>query len=232
MRATRTADPYRDTDVIDARAPRFNQATIGTLAAVAFLADQPVLIGLLALQFIVGLRFGRRWCLPCVFYFEIIQPRVGEGEIEDARPPRFANILGAVFLSASTIAHIAGLEAMGWALAVIVAALALLAATTGLCVGCEIYKFIARARGIRPGRVDSIDLADLRTAHGGHVVVEFTHPLCTGCRELAEKLTQAGHRLVQIDVSKNPELARKYHVSVVPSAFAVGPTGRVEQRLA
>ncbi|MGH2787683.1 MAG: DUF4395 family protein [Actinomycetota bacterium] len=229
---TRTADPYRDTDVIDARAPRFNQATIGTLAAVAVLADQPVLIGLLALQFIVGLRFGRRWCLPCVFYFEIIQPRVGEGEIEDARPPRFANILGAVFLSASTIAHIAGLEAMGWALAAIVAALALLAATTGLCVGCEIYKFIARARGIRPGRVDAIDLADLRTAHDGHIVVEFTHPLCTGCRELAEKLTQAGHRLVQIDVSKNPELARKYHVSVVPSAFAVGPTGLVEQRLA
>ena len=31
----RTADPYRDTDVIDARAPRFNQAVIGLLALVA-----------------------------------------------------------------------------------------------------------------------------------------------------------------------------------------------------
>ena len=30
----RTADPYRDLDVIDSRAPRFNQATIGLLAAV------------------------------------------------------------------------------------------------------------------------------------------------------------------------------------------------------
>jgi hypothetical protein len=30
--ATRTAHPYRDTDVIDSRAPRFNQAAIGLLA--------------------------------------------------------------------------------------------------------------------------------------------------------------------------------------------------------
>jgi hypothetical protein len=29
------ADPYRDLDVIDSRAPRFNQATIGALSALA-----------------------------------------------------------------------------------------------------------------------------------------------------------------------------------------------------
>lgn len=33
----RLADPYRDTDVIDSRAPRFNQATIGVLSLVAVL---------------------------------------------------------------------------------------------------------------------------------------------------------------------------------------------------
>jgi len=33
----RSADPYRDTEVIDSRAPRFNQAFIGTLALVAVL---------------------------------------------------------------------------------------------------------------------------------------------------------------------------------------------------
>jgi hypothetical protein len=35
MKRMRMADPYRDTDVIDARAPRFNQAVIGSLALVA-----------------------------------------------------------------------------------------------------------------------------------------------------------------------------------------------------
>ncbi len=33
----RTADPYRDLDVIDSREPRFNQSVIGTLALAAFL---------------------------------------------------------------------------------------------------------------------------------------------------------------------------------------------------
>jgi hypothetical protein len=32
-----TAHPYDDTDVIDARAPRFNQAVVGILAAIALL---------------------------------------------------------------------------------------------------------------------------------------------------------------------------------------------------
>jgi Domain of unknown function (DUF4395)/Thioredoxin len=228
----RSADPYLDTDVIDARAPRFNQATIGTLAAVAVIAEWPWLIALLALQFVVGLTFGRRWCLPCVFYFEVVQPRIGEGAVEDARPPRFANIVGAVFLSASTVAYVVGFETLGWVLAGIVATLALLAAITGLCVGCEIYKLLARARGIKSGRVADIDLADLGVSPNGSIVVEFTHPLCTGCRELAEKLRGAGHELVLVDVTERAELARKYHVSVVPSAFAIGPSGRVEQRLA
>ena len=31
----RTAHPYRDLDVVDARAPRFNQATVGIVSLVA-----------------------------------------------------------------------------------------------------------------------------------------------------------------------------------------------------
>jgi hypothetical protein len=129
----RTADPYRDLDVIDSRAPRFNQATIGVLAALAVATGWWWLLGLLGLQLLVGLTFGRRFCLPCLAYFELVQPRFGEGTLEDARPPRFANLVGAVFLAAATVAYAAGLGA-------IVAALALLAAATGFCTGCEAYK--------------------------------------------------------------------------------------------
>src|SRR5881409_239402 len=109
----RLADPYRDTAVIDSRAPRFNQATIGTLALVAALLGWGWLAGLLALQLVVGLVFGRRFCLPCLAYFELVQPRVGEGPLEDSRPPRFANLVGAVFLTAATAAHAAGLATAG-----------------------------------------------------------------------------------------------------------------------
>jgi hypothetical protein len=86
--------------------------------------------------------------VPCVFYFEVLQPRFGEGPIEDARPPRFANTIGAVVLGSASLAHAVGLPALGWALGLLVAALALFSATTGFCVGCEAYKLLARFRGI------------------------------------------------------------------------------------
>jgi uncharacterized protein DUF4395/thioredoxin family protein len=228
----RTADPYRDLDVIDARAPRFNQATIGSLALVAVLVDWWPLLALLALQLVVGLTLGRRYCLPCLAYFELVQPRVGEGPLEDSRPPRFANMIGVLVLGAASLAHVAGLAALGWALGILVAALALLAAATGLCAGCEIYKLGARIRGIRSHRLDRIDAADVGAAADGDVVVEFTHPLCAGCRELEERLRAAGRRVVTIDVSAHPELARKYGIAVVPTAVAVGPGGTVTKRLA
>jgi hypothetical protein len=136
----RAADPYRDLDVIDTRAPRFNQATIGLLAALAVVMGWWWLLALLALQLAVGLTLGRRYCLPCLAYFELVQPLFGEGRLEDSRPPRFANKVGIVFLSAAAVAWAAGFETAGAVLGTLVAALAILAAATGFCAGCEAYK--------------------------------------------------------------------------------------------
>jgi Domain of unknown function (DUF4395) len=140
MGPMRAADPYRDLDVIDSRAPRFNQATIGLLSAVAVATGAWWLLGVLALQLAVGLTFGRRYCLPCLAYFEIVQRIFGEGPLEDARPPRFANMVGAVFLGAAALACALGFATVGAVLGGIVTALALLAAVTGFCTGCEAYK--------------------------------------------------------------------------------------------
>ena len=145
----RAAHPYLDTSVIDARAPRFNQAVIGLLSLVAVTAGPWWLLALLAAQLAIGLTFGRRWCLPCVAYFELVQPRLGEGPLEDARPPRFANVVGAVVLTAASVAFAAGAESAGTVLGALVAGLALLAAATGLCVGCEAFKVGYRLTGRR-----------------------------------------------------------------------------------
>src|SRR3954468_6494253 len=131
------ADPYRDLAVIDSRAPRFNQAVVGVVSLVAVLTGWWWLLALLALQLALGLTLGRRWCLPCVAYFQLVQPRIGEGELEDARAPRFANMMGFGVLTAAAVAHAAGVHALGTALAVLVSVLALLAAATGFCTGCE-----------------------------------------------------------------------------------------------
>jgi Domain of unknown function (DUF4395) len=227
----RTARPYDDLDVIDARAPRVNQAVVGGLSLLAIILGAEWLPALLAIQLVVGLTLGRRFCLPCLMYFELIQPRFGEGPIEDARPPRFANIIGAGFLGAATVAFVLGAPAAGWVLTGIVAALALLAAITGLCVGCEMYRLSARLRGISTRRVPWIDPADAAVGSAGGVV-EFTHPLCSECREWEKRLTGEGRPPVLVDVSKRPELARKYGVAVVPTIVAVRADGTVIERLA
>ena len=136
----RLADPYRDLDVIDSRAPRFNQTVVGILSAVAVVTGWWWLLALLAVQLGIGLVFGRRYCLPCLAYFELVQPRFGEGPLEDARPPRFANMVGAGFLTAAALAYALGFGLVGAVLGSLVAVLALLAASTGFCAGCEAYK--------------------------------------------------------------------------------------------
>ncbi len=223
----RSADPYRDLDVIDSRAPRANQATIGALALVSFVVDWWPLLALLAAQLLIGLRFGRRYCLPCLTYFEVIQPRFGEGPIEDARPPRFANQVGLVVLTAASVAHLVHLNTLGWMLGLMVAGLALLAATTGLCVGCELYKLGARLRGIYGESLQEINLTDFGVDSSGPVTVLFTHPLCTDCHHVERDLRKAGTRLVDIDVREHPDLARKYGISMVPTLVSVEPDGTV-----
>jgi hypothetical protein len=143
----RRAHPYLDTQVIDSRAPRTNQAVVGLVSVLAVATGWWWLLALLALQLAVGLTFGRRYCLPCLLYFEAIQPRFGEGPLEDSRPPRVANMIGFAFLSFAAIAYAGGATVVGIALGVLVAVLALVAAVTGFCSGCEAYKLAHRLMG-------------------------------------------------------------------------------------
>ena len=146
-RSRRAADPYRDLDVVDSRAPRFNQAVVGLLSLLAVVTGWWLLLGLLALQLAVGLTLGRRFCLPCLAYFELVQPRFGEGPLEDARPPRFANMVGVAVLGSATAAYALGAATLGLFLGALVGSLALISAATGICAGCEAYKLGCLLRG-------------------------------------------------------------------------------------
>ena len=233
MIAPRTADPYRDTDVIDSRAARFGQGVTGTVALLGAVVGWPLAWALMAAQLLLGLTRGRRWCLPCLAYFEVVQPRFGEGPLEDSRAPRFANVIGTVVLGSASAAWWLGAPVVGAVLGALVAGLALLSASTGLCVGCEIYRLSARLRGISPrhhGRIDPADLAGL----DGHreAYVEFTHPLCAECREWERRLRARERPVLTFDVRERPDLARKYGVAIVPTVVAVSADGTVLDRLA
>jgi hypothetical protein len=233
-RSYRSADPYRDLDVIDARAPRANQTVVGLVSLAGVVTGQWWLLTLVALQLALGLTLGRRWCLACVAYFELIQPRLGEGPLEDSRPPRFANLVGVIVLGAATLAYAGGVGLLGAALGLLVAALALLSATTGFCAGCQMYKLYTRLRGLGRGHghIERIEPSDFASGLAENTVVQFTHVLCSDCHRLERELRESGRRVLTVDVRRQPELARKYGVGVVPTAVAVDASGRVLARLA
>ncbi len=134
---------------IDPRGPRFNQAVLTAALLGGFVLDVPLVAPVFAVALFLGAAFGPRYGPFLRLYVEAIKPRLGPpAELEDPRPPRFAATVGVIFLTAATVAFAAGAVGFGWALTLIVAVLAGLAATTGLCVGCEIYVFVARRRGV------------------------------------------------------------------------------------
>jgi hypothetical protein len=140
---TQSATPMVDVDV-----PRFNQALVALLTGAAFLFDQwwlvAVTFAVLAISWVGGpgvAPFTR-------LYVGFVRPRLhpdGPTEFEPAAPPRFSQLLGAMFLGAASVALYAGVTALGWTLTLIVTALAALAAAARICVGCILYeKAVAR----------------------------------------------------------------------------------------
>jgi Domain of unknown function (DUF4395) len=128
--------------MVDPRQPRLGQGITGAAALVGFLLDVPAVLPALAAILAAASLFGAR-ANPYAWLFRALRRTGAMGpprELEEAAPPRFANTVGFVVLSLATVARYGfELESVAWGLALVVSALALLAAVTGLCVGCELY---------------------------------------------------------------------------------------------
>ena len=136
---------------IDPRGPRFNQAVLAVALFSGFLADWRLVVPVFALVLLAGAALGPRYGPFLAVYARLIRPRLRPpSELVDPRPPRFAAAVGVAFLAAASLAFVAGQPVVGWGLALVVAVLAALAATTGICIGCEIYLVLTRRR---PGAV-------------------------------------------------------------------------------
>jgi len=134
---------------IDPRGPRFNQSVLAIALALGFVLQLWWVAPIFAVVLFIGAAFGPAYGPFLRLYATVIRPRLAPpAELEDPRPPRFAATVGVIFLASATIAFLAGATVLGWVLTLIVAALAGLAAATGICVGCEIYLVVARRRGV------------------------------------------------------------------------------------
>ena len=112
---------------------------------------------------------------------------------------------------------------VGWVLAGMVAALALLSATTGICVGCEIYRlFLAR----RTSHGDEDPRALMALDGQGPWLVVLTAPGCARCEPTARELeaVAGGREVRRVDITRTPG-ATKLPVRSVPAAIAVAADG-------
>ncbi len=65
---------------------------------------------------------------------------------ETEGPPRFAQACGFAVASVALVLLLSGLTVAGWSAVGVVLALSVLLATTGVCVGCELYLVGQRLR--------------------------------------------------------------------------------------
>lgn len=142
---------------VDPRGLRFGAwITSGVLAAVLLTRSTPVLAAQAAV-FVLGATSLRRAPYGWVFR-RLVAPRLGPPpQLEPAGPPRFAQAVGAAFAVVGTAGFLAGLGALGQAATAAALVAALLNASVGLCLGCEIYLGLTRLRALlarttRPAR--------------------------------------------------------------------------------
>lgn len=134
--------------LIDARLPKFNQGVLTAVLAVSFALNFWYPVPIMALVLGLGTAFGANANPVMLAFVKILKPRLGPPkELEDPRPPRFAALLGTIFLAAATVCFVAGLSLAGWILTLIVAVLAFIAAAFNFCVGCELYVIVRRQFG-------------------------------------------------------------------------------------
>jgi Domain of unknown function (DUF4395) len=135
---------------IDPRGPRFAAVVTTVVLAAAVLTGNVVVLAVQVAVFAVGALAGVQASPYGVVYRRLVRPRLAPpAELEDPRPPRFAQGVGLLVTGAGLVAALAGVSGA----VVVAAALALVAAflngAFGLCLGCELYLLIARLRPAR-----------------------------------------------------------------------------------
>ncbi|GAB3251073.1 DUF4395 domain-containing protein [Arthrobacter pigmenti] len=136
---------------VDPRLLRFSAgATAGVLAVVLLIVDvaRPVGIFVLATQvavFAFTAFASFQWSLWAQIFARFIWPRIGAPtRLEDARPPRFAQLVGFVFTALALISFAVGVDVAGYSLTALTLAVTALNASTGLCLGCKAYPLFRR----------------------------------------------------------------------------------------
>ena len=141
--------------MVDRIGLRFGAGLSAVVLLAAFAFDLAVLVPIVGVALLVGAVFGPA-ASPMSLLYRALRATVlrrVRPDPEPAAPPRFAMTLGAFVLAAASLAFfVYEARAVGWGFTLAVAALQVLLAGAGICVGCEIYLLLKRLQTPRSGR--------------------------------------------------------------------------------
>jgi len=135
---------------VDPRGLRFAAGITTVLLALTLVTGNAWPLAVQTAVFAISVVFGVQASPYSVIFRRRVRPRLGPpAELEDAAPPRFAQLVGLVFAVAGLAGYLSGATVLG----VVATALALVAAfvnaAVGLCLGCEAYLLIKRVTTTR-----------------------------------------------------------------------------------
>lgn len=152
------SSPTSQPTLVDPRGPRFAAAlTSAVLAVVLVTGDSWVLLAQ-TVVFALGVagRSPYAWA-----YRRAVRPRLGPpAQLEDARPLRFAQAVGLGFAVVALLGAAAGLPALSLGATGAAFGAAFLNAAFGICLGCETYLLLLRARGRATTRTAALATTD------------------------------------------------------------------------
>ena len=126
--------------MIDPRGLRFAAWATTLVLAVVLLTSSAWLLAGQAVVFALG----TRGLNPYALFWKRFLRRTPPAELEDAAPPRFAQLVGLVFAVVGVLGFAAGAPLVGLLATAGALAAAFLNAAFGICLGCELYLIIRR----------------------------------------------------------------------------------------
>jgi hypothetical protein len=135
--------------MIDPRGQRVAASLTTLVLAVVLLTGSVWLLLVQAAVFVIGVFAGPASTPYAWTYRRLIRPWLGPpAEMEDAAPPRFAQLCGLAFVGVGLLGAAIGSGVVVTVAVALALAAAFLNAAFGVCLGCEMYVRLRRA-GIR-----------------------------------------------------------------------------------
>lgn len=135
---------------IDARGPRFGAAITMVILLLVIYFDSALLLAMQTLVWAIGAFAGPHKSPYGLIFKKLVKPRLkSAGELENVKPPQFAQLVGFLFGVVGLIGVAIGSSALFLVATAFALAAAFLNAVFNFCLGCEMYLLLVRARLIR-----------------------------------------------------------------------------------